>query len=648
MTPDISEATRFLSLLDPSAERFTFQTFDDSDEKRPLAQIFNGTLLEHADTLAALNNQGAGVFVTINETNFKGRKKENIDRVRAIFEDYDCADAVQRAEYDTRLLDPHIVVESSPGKRHVYRLVNNVPLDRFTPWQAHMSALLGSDPIPKDLPRVMRLPGFFHRKGEPFIVRVLAASDHPRYSEDELAVIFGEPSITDKPKPEQASNREVMSSGGVIPVGARNSTLFSLAGTMHRAGMSPEAIEAALLVENQRCEVPLSEVEVKDDIAKRISTQYEGGSLPYSSHARNAPFSFVPCSDLLAGPKAARWLIRGWIEAASLNMLFGDSSTGKSFVALDWCLCIATGRVWNGCTVRQGAVFYIAGEGKAGLGRRMAAWGIHHGADLADAPFFVSERAAALMNEVEAENIAQSVRDLAEMHGNPALVVVDTLHRNMGDGDENSPKDFGIFLDNIDKLIRGPLGCAVLIVHHSGHVEKSRSRGSSSIRAAMDGEFCLQFEGAHEQGIRKLSTTKMKDSEPPEPLTFGAEVITLPPPWIDEETITPLTSLVLTRTTAKPLPRTKELARQAKIALEVLQVLLQDAVAPAGGTAAVPENTWRKECYSAGVSDGGNEAKRAAFRRARDTLKKASMVSCRDGVCWTCDVLPIGNSLQVT
>ena len=50
---------------------------------------------------------------------------------------------------------------------------------------------------------------------------------------------------------------------GAIPGGQRNSTLTSLAGTMRRRGMATEAIEAALLVENERCEPPLPEAEVR-------------------------------------------------------------------------------------------------------------------------------------------------------------------------------------------------------------------------------------------------------------------------------------------------------------------------------------------------------------------------------------------------
>jgi hypothetical protein len=52
--------------------------------------------------------------------------------------------------------------------------------------------------------------------------------------------------------------------GDAIPEGRRNSTLTSLAGTMRRRGMGFDAIEAALLVTNNRqCDPPLADDEVR-------------------------------------------------------------------------------------------------------------------------------------------------------------------------------------------------------------------------------------------------------------------------------------------------------------------------------------------------------------------------------------------------
>jgi len=114
MAPDKAEAATFLAALDPSALEFTFQTFDDNSERKSvsLTQVLHGSLDQHFETLVALSAQGAGIFVTINETDGRGRKAENVTRVRAVFVDTDGA-----PQEPIEAVLPHIVVESSPGVR---------------------------------------------------------------------------------------------------------------------------------------------------------------------------------------------------------------------------------------------------------------------------------------------------------------------------------------------------------------------------------------------------------------------------------------------------------------------------------------------------------------------------------------------------
>jgi hypothetical protein len=57
----------------------------------PFVRILHGTLAQHWNVLAQLNAQGAGVYVTVNQTNLRGRKTENIVRVRCLFLDLDGA-----------------------------------------------------------------------------------------------------------------------------------------------------------------------------------------------------------------------------------------------------------------------------------------------------------------------------------------------------------------------------------------------------------------------------------------------------------------------------------------------------------------------------------------------------------------------------
>lgn len=177
--PDMATAREFLEAIAPG-EPVTFQTFDDTNAKRPeLARTFHAPAGVIPEELAALNAQGAGVFFTVNATDGNGRKAENVTTVRALFVDFDNADET-RADRIAELfnLAPSAVVESSPGKHHVYWLVTGWPLEQFRDAQRALAEHYGSDVKVCDLPRVMRLPGFIHRKGEPFRTRLLQLAGH--------------------------------------------------------------------------------------------------------------------------------------------------------------------------------------------------------------------------------------------------------------------------------------------------------------------------------------------------------------------------------------------------------------------------------------------------------------------------------------
>jgi putative DNA primase/helicase len=70
-----TDAERFLRALAPNGSLLTFQTFDDNKNRKnnSLAKVLHGPLKTHAATLAKLQKQGAGVFITVNETDGKGR-----------------------------------------------------------------------------------------------------------------------------------------------------------------------------------------------------------------------------------------------------------------------------------------------------------------------------------------------------------------------------------------------------------------------------------------------------------------------------------------------------------------------------------------------------------------------------------------------
>ena len=173
---DKEMARRFLVGLDPKATKFTFQFFAD-DKTKKHAEVFHGTLDETWQKVLSLNTpqQGIGVFVTISETDFNGRKTENITRPRALFVDADNKEQAARcqSQFKAHGTHPSMIVDS--GRGYHFYFFTEVSLDQFSVLQQQLIAKLGTDPAVKDLPRVMRLPGTLHLKdcANPKLVRLL-------------------------------------------------------------------------------------------------------------------------------------------------------------------------------------------------------------------------------------------------------------------------------------------------------------------------------------------------------------------------------------------------------------------------------------------------------------------------------------------
>jgi hypothetical protein len=145
LAPDREAARKFLRYLDPDSDEFVFQTFDDSQSRRNrlLARTLRGTLDQCWPTLVGLSQQGAGIFACINKTDNTGRRAtENVILVRSYFVDFDdVLPEVIKGSLVRFGLKPHLIVESSTGKWHVYWLVVVATLAEFSATQERLEQI---------------------------------------------------------------------------------------------------------------------------------------------------------------------------------------------------------------------------------------------------------------------------------------------------------------------------------------------------------------------------------------------------------------------------------------------------------------------------------------------------------------------------
>ena len=306
----------------------------------------------------------------------------------------------------------------------------------------------------------------------------------------------------------------------------------------------------------------------KGDARKVHDLVNEQDSIKTRLHKPAAASRFIRLSAMGDRPPAVDWLIRGYLERDTVTQLFGDPGSGKSYIALDMALSIATGQDWRGHATKSGPVFYIAGEGLRGLLRRKEAWILHHEIEDRDAPFWFSDGATALSDPGQLAVIMADIDSAIADVGSPLLIAIDTLARNFGDGDENSTKDMSAFIAALDNL-RQRYRCCILLVHHSGHNDKSRARGAIALLGSLDAEY--QVSRIVDDMVQMVST-KQKDNDSPPALVWTFSQYDLP--WADDYG-QPINSAVLIPNNAAPVAKpVKDVLRgQHKQAFDALQEL---------------------------------------------------------------------------
>lgn len=283
--------------------------------------------------------------------------------------------------------------------------------------------------------------------------------------------------------------------------------------------VAPERAEAylRLMFGSEAETAPQSEPQVVDVAAVVDQVHKEVGSR----------MRLVRLSDALQNKTPPEYLAKSRLPAHGTSTLYAASNAGKTWVAVDLACRIAGGLSWLGSKVKQGPVVYLVGEGLGGLRVRFAAWqranpGFH------DLPIFLSDKGGSLFT-----GLGEVISEIDAIESDPVLIVVDTRARWFEGGDENSTRDAGTFVRNLDEL-QSRYNCHVLSVHHTGKDQGRGDRGSSAFRAAEDCTINLTKEQVGDLEVLTASWEKVRDGRKPLPGRWELRSVVLPD-WLDED-----------------------------------------------------------------------------------------------------------------
>ena len=300
-----------------------------------------------------------------------------------------------------------------------------------------------------------------------------------------------------------------------------DNTTYQVACEIINLGLSVDAAFELLKGEwNERCVPPWQEEELHLKVinASKYAQNDQGvwavsspasvfaGALPAAGKPGEGRFKILKPADF-ADWRPRPWLIPEMIQAGTQAMLYGPPGSGKSAVALDIALTLASGIAAYGRPVAPPVpVLYVAGEGGHNIGcARYPAWMITHPQEtvplfrLLPAMPWVSD--GSMVEDFIAAVLACDVK--------PQLIVMDTLARAMVGLDENSARDASLLVTAME-TIQKATGAAILTIHHTGKDVSRGERGSSAFRGAYDTSLsCEQLENK----AVVLTVVKQKDAE---------------------------------------------------------------------------------------------------------------------------------------
>ena len=360
--------------------------------------------------------------------------------------------------------------------------------------------------------------------------------------------------------------------------------------------------------------------------------------LRYEEHLdESAPkFRLIPHAEIMVGSQAV-YLIEGILPRTGVTVIWGPSGCGKSFITQDLVMHIAMGWAYRGRRTKEGTVIYFAAEGASGFRARVEAFRREKLVEADRPPFYMIDATISLIKDHS--ELVRSIR-VGLSEGEPAVVVLDTLNRTF-DGSESSDEAMTAYV-NAAHAIKTAFGCAVIIVHHSGH-NTERMRGHTALLGAADASISVKHDASNNI---VMAVEKMKDGTTGDEFVSRLKSVNV---GVDENgeaisscVVEPV-DLAPAAKSAQNAPKLKVLTKSGKTALTAITRAMDEVgeVPPAcshipADVKCVTIEQWRNFAYRTGISTSSEaRARQQAFKRASEELIGEGHVVVWDPYAWT-------------
>lgn len=528
---DGKEAARFLRLLDAEADTWLFRGIHGNGSTREV----RGSLETCGDQLAGLNVDGYNVFCVVNES--VGFADADVTGIRAMFADFDGAPLPESFE-----LEPHVIVQTSPGRWHAYWLADGVPVDQFKRMQQAIVAKYGTDRMAVNPARLMRVPGFQNWKySEPFQARIIHESGGVPYNAARIVSAF--PQST-KPADTTSQLSGPANSPRVVDHD-RHADLLGIAArfarSVHFDGMAEQSALTALSEEatRGRWTRQLDQGELERAFNGALA-KLRSGEWGAAQGIAADPGDLIKVDlDSRAPRRQREYVLDPIIPRRVVTLLGGHGGAGKTMLGMQLAVHFAAGQAFAGFAPGPGgrAVFLsFEDEGDDVLPRLdaiIAAFNLPIEAVRANLEIYDgTQTEATIAEEVTGGGLrftAMLDKVRAAIVGS-RLVVIDNASDTFG-GNENNRRQVKTFIRKLARLARETDSAILLLAHIDKHAAKfgadnNSYSGSTAWHNGARSRLALLVNGAAIELRHEKSN--FSDLALPISLTRGAGGVLLP------------------------------------------------------------------------------------------------------------------------